>query len=87
MDHLARRNRLYNILAISCAVWFLISGWAWLYFMNLFISFPFAALGLFFWYKARKAGSNNALNRITLILFISGAVISVTVLLILLFTN
>jgi hypothetical protein len=81
------KNRTYNIIAICCGLWFILSGSIWVYLANVFISFPFALLGFFLWYHARKNGSTDNWNRAALILLSIGAVMSVVTLVVLLVTN
>lgn len=83
----ATRNRTYNIIAICCGVWFILTGSFWTYLANLFVSYPFAILGFFMWRAARRNGSTDKLNRAALILLSIGAIMSVVSLIILLITN
>ena len=80
-------TRAYNIIAIACAAWFLLTGAVWVYFFSLIVSYPIAAVGLYFWYKARRNGSNDNWNKTALALLTAGLVISLTVLAGLLITN
>ncbi len=81
------KNRTYNIIAICCGLWFILTGSVWVYFANLFLSFPLAILGFYFWYRARKNGSTDKWNLAGLILLATGAVMSFVTLVALLITN
>ena len=78
---------LYNTLSIICGTWFLLTGWIWIYYANLFISFPVAAAGIFFWSRARKIDPLSKVNRTALVIHIVGLTLSVAFLAILLFNN
>lgn len=44
-----KRFLTYNILALICAIWFLLAGWIWIYWINVVFVFPFAIAGFFLW--------------------------------------
>ena len=79
--------RYYNLFSIVCGAWFLLTGWAWVFLMNLVISYPFAAAGIFLWYKGRQIDRENKWNRAALYLHVTGLVISAGSLIALLITN
>ncbi len=58
-----KRLNLYNILALICAIWFLLCGWTWIYWLNVFFVFPFAIAGFFLWRKGRAA-EKKTLNKV-----------------------
>lgn len=72
---------LYNLIAIICAAIFLLTGWMWTYFMNLFIAYPVGLIGLFFWYKGKVSDQKNILNTIAISLLAAGLIVSFAVLL------
>ncbi|MBP6671650.1 MAG: hypothetical protein KA247_00800 [Bacteroidetes bacterium] len=59
---------------------FLSTSWMWTYFLNLFISLPFALLGLFFWKKGRTPLRRNAGNSFAFILLLAGFISAIAVL-------
>jgi hypothetical protein len=67
---------VYPLLALACAIWFLLTGWLWAYLANLFIAYPVAVLGFYFWRKG-KGVSENRLNKIAGWLLIVGLIVSV----------
>lgn len=79
--------KLYYLFAIICGTWFLVTGWVWAYFANLYISYPVALIGLFLWSRGRKLNPGSRANPIALWLHIAGLIISVISLLILFFYN
>lgn len=81
-----RRFRIFNILALLCAIWFLLLGWMWVYFFNVILVFPIAIIGFFLWRKGRGA-ERKMLNKIVGWLLLSGMIISVGCLVILLSFN
>lgn len=70
-----KRLLIYNIIALLCAIWFVLTGWMWFYYMNIILSFPFAILGFFLWKKGREA-EKKTLNKITGWLLMAGVIIS-----------
>jgi hypothetical protein len=81
-----KRLFIVNILALVCAVWFLLLGWMWVYFFNVILVFPFAIIGFFLWRKGRAA-EKKLLNKVTGWMLLSGLVSSVGVLVVLLLFN
>jgi len=71
-----RRYLVYNILALACSLWFLLTGWMWFYYMNVIISFPFAIIGFFLWRQGR-ATEKKLINKITGWMLFGGLMISV----------
>jgi hypothetical protein len=55
-----------RVLALICAIWFVLTGWMWLYAANILFSYPFAILGFFLWKNAEKAEPHTRLNRVTI---------------------
>ena len=83
----SKTDLTYNIIAFCCAIWFLITGSIWVYFANLFLGYPVAIIGIYFWYKARKEGSRDTFHKIVLAVFVTGLLTSLGVLIGLLLTN
>jgi hypothetical protein len=81
------RAKYYNIFSIICGVWFLFTGWFWVYLINVFISFPVALIGIFLWYKGKQAGPRSKLNRAALIIHIIAMAASLAALVILYTAN
>ncbi len=69
-----------NLVALLCGIWFLLSGWMWMFLMNLVISYPFAILGFILWNSARKTAPKSILNRVAGGFLIAGLVASLGVL-------
>jgi hypothetical protein len=76
------KGQLYNILSLVCGSWFLLTGWMWTYFANLFISYPVGLIGLFLWYQGRKVNPGSLLNKIALVALIAGLICSLGAILI-----
>jgi hypothetical protein len=79
--------KLYYLFSIICGTWFVMTSWLWVYFANLFISFPVGLIGLFLWIRGKKLNPGSKANKIAIGLFIGGLVTSLIALLILLFAN
>ncbi|HRI79116.1 MAG TPA: hypothetical protein PLR06_06215 [Cyclobacteriaceae bacterium] len=84
-DH--KKTSFYNIAALICAIWFLLTSWLWTYGMNLFISYPVGLLGLFFWNKDKQTDPESRLSRISFMLLLAGLAISLMALLIMFVYN
>jgi phosphoglycerol transferase MdoB-like AlkP superfamily enzyme len=71
-----KRYLIYNIFALVCAIWFLLTGWMWFYYMNLIMTFPFAIVGFFLWRQGRGA-EKKLLNKIVGWMLLAGLTISI----------
>lgn len=80
-------GKLYNVFAIICGTWFLLTSWIWPYFANLVISYPVGLVGIFLWSRGKARNSDSRANPVALWLHISGFVISMMSLAILLLYN
>lgn len=49
---------MFNIVAILCGIWFLLTGWIWVYGAAAFISYPIAIIGLFYWGLGKRTDSS-----------------------------
>ncbi len=58
----------------------MLTAGAWVYFANLFIAYPVGLAGLFFWYQGRKMNPASLNNKIALVFFIAGFVVSIAAL-------
>jgi hypothetical protein len=83
----ASSSKLINIAAICCAVWFILTGWIWIYYINLLISFPVAIIGLWLWFRSKRKGTASVLTKVTIVLFAVGGILSISVLIALLTAN
>lgn len=81
-----RRLFVFNIIALLCAIWFLLLGWMWVYYVNIIFVFPFAILGFFLWRKGRAA-EKKILNTVVGWLLFAGLVTSLSILVVLSFFN
>ena len=79
--------KLYYLFAIICGTWFVVTGWVWAYFANLYISYPVALIGIFLWSRGKKLNPGSRANQIALWLHIAGFTISIISLAILIFYN
>lgn len=79
--------KLYYLFAIICGTWFLVTGWIWVYFANLIISYPVALIGMFLWWRGKKLNPGSRANLIALWLHLAGLVISLITLLFLFINN
>ena len=68
---------LFNLFALLCGIWFLLTGWIWVYFANMILAYPVAIVGLLLWYRARKIAPGSLFNRVTLAFFILGFTVSI----------
>ena len=71
-----KKELIYNISALICGIWFLLTGWFWLYAINIIISYPFFLIGIFFWKKGKEINKTNILNKFAAILLILGFISS-----------
>jgi len=71
-------HRVCNIIAIICGVWFLLLGWFWVWYINIFLAYPVGIIGFFLWLAGRKA-ERKKLNKIAGYLLLIGLVISISV--------
>ena len=72
----SQRALIYNLIALVCAIWFLLTSWIWAYLINLIISWPVAILGLIFWRLGKNHAPDSRVIRVTFWMFIAGFVIS-----------
>lgn len=70
-----------DLTALLCGIWFVLTGWFWPYLANVFISFPFALLGLYCWRQGRRTAPASLLNRVAGGFLLAGAVLSLAALL------
>lgn len=79
------RNTILFILGLLFATWFALTGWFWVYFVNLVYSYPAAVFAIICWLiiKGDKKRRNIFIPAITG----TGLVISLVVLISLLITN
>ena len=49
------KTKVFFVIALMAAVWFLLSSWCWFYILNIWLSFPFGILALILWKKGTKA--------------------------------
>ena len=70
------RSLIYNVLALICAIWFLLTGWYWGHWFNVIFVFPFAIAGFFLWRKG-QAAEKKLLNKIVGWLLWAGCVSSI----------
>jgi hypothetical protein len=71
-----KRYLIYNILALVCAIWFLLTGWMWFYYMNVILSFPFAMVGFFLWRQGRRT-EKKLLSKIVGWMLLAGLTITI----------
>lgn len=74
---MGKRARIYYIISLLCGIWFLLTGWIWGYYANVIIAYPFALLGLFFWWRGKQNHAASKLNLISFRLLIFGLIVSV----------
>jgi hypothetical protein len=77
----------YNALSVLCGLWFLITGWIWVYYVNLVIGYPIALIGILLWKKGRQTDPANKLNKAALIIHMLAFGISLIALILLLSNN
>ncbi|MDQ3109575.1 MAG: hypothetical protein M3R17_06735 [Bacteroidota bacterium] len=69
-------TNIYFTFALIFAIWFILTSWFWVYYANLFISFPFGLASLILWYKGKKIGQEKRFNFVG-ILLLSGTALSI----------
>ena len=77
----------FNTGSLVCGTWFLLTGWFWVYYINLIIALPIGILGAYLWKKGKDTLPGAMLNRIAGILLVAGVVSSIAGLLILFVFN
>lgn len=79
------KNDIYFGIALLFAIWFSIFGWFWVYWITLFIAYPFGIISFFIWLNIKKDGKprNKFIPRVLII----GLIISLSFLIALLFRN
>jgi len=80
------RHSAYNYVALLCALWFLIVGSIWTYYINIVVGYPVAILGFFLWRRGRTA-ENKKLNRVVGWLLMAGLILSIGILVALIVAN
>ena len=86
METITRRP-YYSVFALILGVWFALTSWIWVYYVNIIISFPAAMLGIYLWSKGKKIGEHSILNKAALTVHIIGFSIAIISLLLLLLAN
>ncbi|MFN8286471.1 MAG: hypothetical protein U0V74_06955 [Chitinophagales bacterium] len=71
-----KTTRTLSIMALICAIWFLLTGTMWVYLGALFIAYPIGIVGAVIWYFTRRTGKFVKLNRATMWVFIVGLILS-----------
>lgn len=71
-----RKALIYNLIALVCAIWFLLTSWLWAYLINLIIASPAAIIGLILWKLGKNEAPESRLNRVVFWLFIAGFITS-----------
>lgn len=80
------RHLLFNVMALVCAIWFLLTSWFWAYFAALLFAYPVGLVGIIFWWLGKRA-EKKLLNKIAGWIFLFGFVASITVLVVLVVSN
>jgi phosphoglycerol transferase MdoB-like AlkP superfamily enzyme len=81
------RAYVYFYSALLASVWFLLTSWIWVYFMNLVVSFPIGLLAFVFWNLGRKSGIMSKGFEVIKYLLLLGVAASIISLVGLLLTN
>jgi hypothetical protein len=81
------KGRAIDIIALLCALWFLLTSWIWIYYVNTVISFPIGLIAFWFWNSGKQERRGDAVRKITSIVLILGALVSVGALIVLLLNN
>lgn len=72
----SRKAKIIYIISLVLAIWFLLFGWVWTYYANLFIAYPFGIIAFFLWLFAKKYDRNNKLNPICIRIILTGLFLS-----------
>lgn len=67
-------NRTLKVIALLGAIWFVLTGWCWFYFLNVIFSIPLGILSFFIWYKKKE---DDRMSKITIGLLKAGIVLSI----------
>jgi len=75
---------VYFSISMVCAIWFALTSWLWVYYMNVVLSFPFAILSLLLWHRGKKYDSKRKRYKAIPNILILGAIVSLVTLIYLL---
>lgn len=70
-------KKINHVIPFTFALWFLLTGWMWVYFANLIFSYPIGIMGFFLWRRAHRADPKNLLSKITFGIYIASLLISI----------
>ncbi|MCB0506914.1 MAG: hypothetical protein R2739_03990 [Chitinophagales bacterium] len=70
------KANFYFIVSLIGAIWFAITSYLWMYYANIFISFPVGILAFFCWYKGKKIEGNSLRFKIILSIMLAGVLVS-----------
>ncbi|MFZ1321599.1 MAG: hypothetical protein WAT71_08600 [Ignavibacteria bacterium] len=81
------KNNIFYITSFIFAIWFALTGFAWVYYVNIIFSLPFGIMSLVLWYFGKRSDPNK--NRYKYIIYILsiGVIISLLILILLLLRN
>lgn len=49
-----KKSLIYYTLTLVFALWFMLTSFIWVYYINLFLSFPFGIISFLLWLKIQK---------------------------------
>jgi hypothetical protein len=79
-DKKEKQHTIYTVLTLICAIWFLLTGWIWIYYACLAIAYPFGLIGFWLW---RKGDQKNLWNMTAGLILAAGLALSLSSLLVL----
>jgi hypothetical protein len=67
-----KKRYIYHYLALVLAIWFAISSYFWVYYINLVVSFPAGILSFYMFNKAKKQHSNLVFEKAIVFFLLTG---------------
>lgn len=62
--------------SLICAVWFLLTSAMWIYFINVFVSFPIGIVAIFLVLAGRKVEGNTKRLKVVFIIVLTGCLVA-----------
>jgi phosphoglycerol transferase MdoB-like AlkP superfamily enzyme len=81
------KSTFWFTMALLSAIWFVLTSWVWVFYANLFLSYPFGVFAFFIWKNRHTLSDESRRYRVVKWLLMAGVVSSVLFLVGLLVTN
>jgi hypothetical protein len=76
----SNKHNIIFYISLALAIWFTLTAYAWTYYMNVFISFPFGIISFILWQRGKKNDPNSKRYRYIAIILAIGVVVSLVAL-------